>query len=297
MKKIIGVSLALVFSAASIAQSNDQVQNKNGVDIMPVSGEWGVGMNALPILNYLGNSFNGNAGNFNLNGDKFTNYWGANTIYGKYMISDDNAIRAQLRIGHFSNTYDNWVYDDTKNSPDSVVLDTYKTTSSFYNIGAGYEFRRGKTRLKGIYGGEAMYMYQQSQNAEYTYGNAYGLGNQAPTATSWFSWGGVNSEAATAERVIWSENGAFHGVGLRGFLGVEYYILPKICIGTEFGWSFMWGTTGEGTTRMEYFDPTGTDADGNVGVTTWRDVTTAGNRGWMVDTDNFNGSLYMMFYF
>jgi len=41
MKKIIGVSFALVVSAMSFAQSNDQIQNKNGVDIMPVSGEWG----------------------------------------------------------------------------------------------------------------------------------------------------------------------------------------------------------------------------------------------------------------
>ena len=294
MKKFIGVSLALVFSAASIAQSNDQVQNKNGVDMMPVSGEIGVGMNALPILNYFGNAFNGNAGNFNMGGDKFVNYWGANTIYGKYMLSDDNAVRAQIRIGQYNNNWYNWVTDDTKNDPDSLVMDSYSTQSSFYNIGAGYEFRRGKTRLKGIYGGEVMYMFQRTTAAQYSYGNTYGLGNPAPTATTWGPGGAVMSEGAIAERMVHVEGGNWHGAGLRGFLGVEYYIAPKICLGTEFGWAFTWGAQGEGSTRTEYFDPS---ADAGVGAIMWRDVTTAEMSGWSLDTDNFNGSLYLMFYF
>lgn len=201
MKKFIGVSLALVFSAASIAQSNDQIQNKNGVDIMPVSGEIGLGMNAVPILDFLGNAFNGAGGN-SIGGNKFTNYWGANTIYGKYMLSDDNAVRAQIRIGQYNNTWTNWVTDDTKNSPDSLVMDSFSHQSSFYNIGAGYEFRRGKTRLKGIYGGEVMYMFQRNSDAQFTYGNTFGLGNQAPTSTDWLPGGGINAEGAMGSRMV-----------------------------------------------------------------------------------------------
>lgn len=290
MKKIIGVSFALVVSAMSFAQSNDQIQNKNGVDIMPVSGEWGVGMNAIPIFNYIGNAFNGNTGNFNMGANKFVSYWASNTLFGKYMLSDDNAIRAQLRIGQYNNTYTNWVFDDTKNSPDSMVADTYKTSSSFYNIGVGYEFRRGKTRLKGIYGGEVMYMFQRGMSADYTYGNAYGIGNQAPTATNWFSWGGVASEAPIGERMVSQSGGNFNGMGLRGFVGVEYYIAPKICFGTEFGWGLMYGATSDMTTTTEFYD------NGNA-ITNTRNVVTAGNKGLSIDTDNFNGSLYLMFYF
>jgi hypothetical protein len=292
MKKIIGVSLALVLSASVFAQ-NEQVQNKNGVDMMPVSGEWGVGMNALPVINYIGNAFNGNTNNFNMNGNKFVNYWAGNTLFGKYMLSDDNAVRAQLRVGQFNTTYNNYVYSDRAMSPDSLVLDSYTTRSSFYNIGAGYEFRRGKNRLRGIYGGEVMYMFQRGVSRDYTYGNVFGVGNQAPTSTSWFNFGGVDTEGGLAQRLVSEKGGNFNGVGLRGFIGVEYYILPKICIGTEFGWGLMYGKTGEMTTTMEYFN-FGQPAGEEVIQT---QTTTAGNTNLSIDTDNFGGSLYMMFYF
>jgi hypothetical protein len=292
MKKIIGVSLALVFSAASFAQ-NEQIQNKNGVDMMPTSGEWGVGMNALPVINYIGNAFNGNTGNTFMSGTKFVNYWAGNTLFGKYMLSDDNAVRAQLRIGQYNTTYSNFVFSDRSTSPDSMVTDTYTTRSSFYNIGVGYEFRRGKNRLRGIYGGEVMYMFQRGISTDYTYGNGYGLGNQAPTATSWMPWGAVSGVSDMGERIVSSTGGNFNGAGLRGFIGVEYYVLPKICIGTEFGWGLMYGKTGESVTRSEYFD--GGQAAGSEVI--WREMKTAGSKGLSIDTDNFGGSLYMMFYF
>lgn len=289
MKKIIGVSLALVLSAVSFAQ-NEQIQNKNGVDMMPESGEWGVGMNALPVINYIGNAFNGNTGNFNMNGNKFVNYWAANTLFGKYMLSDNNAIRAQLRIGQYNNTYNNYVFNDRVANPDSLLKDTYTTHSSYYNIGVGYEFRRGKNRLRGIYGGEVMYMFQRGMSSDYTYGNGFGIGNQGPTATEWTSWGGVSNEAAHGQRVVSQKGGNYNGLGLRGFIGVEYYVLPKICIGTEFGWAAMFGATGEMATKMEHYDA-GLDA------TIWEQTVTAGSKGFSLDTDNFGGSLYMMFYF
>jgi len=293
MKKIIGVSFALVVSAFSFAQSNEQIQNKNGVDIMPVSGEWGVGMNALPMINFLGNSFNGNVGNFNMNGNKFVSYWASNTLFGKYMLSDNTALRAQLRIGQYNNTYDNWVFDDAKNDPDSLVLDQYKSAQSFYNIGVGYEWRRGKTRLRGIYGGEVMYMFTRGAKSEYTYGNALGLGNSAPTSTTWLGTTPF-SETPLAARTVSQTGGNFNGVGVRGFIGVEYYIAPKICFGTEFGWGVMYGATGSTETRTEWYDPT---ANAGVGAATFSDVKDGGSRGLSIDTDNFGGSLYMMFYF
>lgn len=293
MKKIIGVSFALVFSVASFAQ-NEQIQNKNGVDMMPVAGEWGVGMNALPVLHYIGNAFNGNTGNFNMAGNKFVNYWSGNTLFGKYMLSDDNAVRAHLRIGQTQWTYNNYVFMDRANSPDSLVMDTYTNTTSNYAIGGGYEFRRGKNRLRGIYGGEAMYMFNRGVSRDYTYGNGYGIGNQAPTATTWFTWGGVDTEGAMAERIVSERGGNYNGLGVRGFIGVEYYVLPKICIGTEFGWGIMYGKSGASVARTEFWSPTAANPTGEV---IWREVETPGSSGWNIDTDNFGGSLYMMFYF
>lgn len=297
MKRFIGTTLALVVSVSALAQSNDQIQNKNGVDIMPVSGEWGVGMNAAPVFQYVGNMFGYTANNTAMSGNKFVNYFAGNTLFGKYMLSDDNAVRGHFRFGEFSNTYSNWVYDDTKNSPDSLVMDTYTSKSSVYNIGVGYEFRRGKNRLRGIYGGEVMYQYQKSNRRSYDYGNQYGFGNPAPIATSWSSGGGVFGENPDAERIVSQTFGAYNGFGVRGFVGVEYYIAPKICFGTEFGWGLMYGKTGEGKTVTEYWDPTATATDGSTGAVMNNEVITAGSKGFSLDTDNFGGSLYLMFYF
>lgn len=285
--------MALFFSAASIAQSNDQVQNKNGVDIMPVAGEIGVGMNALPIFEYVGDLFGYTGNNTALSGNKFVSYFAGNTLFGKYMLSDNNAVRAHLRIGQFNNVYENMVFDDTQNDPDMLVTDTYTTRSSFYNFGVGYEFRRGKTRLRGTYGGELLYTFVRGTSTDYAYGNAYGAGNPAPTSTTWFSFGGVSGEGAVAERPLETYGGNFNGLGLRAFAGVEYYIAPKICFGTEFGWSINAGMTGEATTRTEYWDPT---ADGTGGVA-YRDVLSSGSKGIAIDTDNFGGALYFMFWF
>ena len=293
MKRILGVSLALVFSAASFAQ-NEQIQNKNGVDMMPVSGEWGVGMNALPVINYIGNAFNGNTSNTFMGGNKFVNYWAGNTLFGKYMLSDDNAVRAQFRIGQYNWTYNNYVFNDRAGNPDSLVMDTYVSRSTDINIGAGYEFRRGKNRLRGIYGGELMFMHSSGVNTDFSYGNAFGIGNQGPTATSWNPWGSVAGEGALGTRMVSQNGGAYNGIGLRGFIGVEYYVLPKICIGTEFGWGATYGKTGESTSRMEYWSAT---AANPTGETIWYETKTSSSSGLSIDTDNFGGSLYMMFYF
>lgn len=293
MKKVIGVSLALVFSVASIAQSNEQIQNKNEVDIMPVKGEFAIGMNAVPVLNYVGNIFGLTSSNNSMSGNKFVNYFASNTLFGKYMISDNNAVRAHLRIGQYNNTFQNEVFDDTQNDPDALVMDTYKSNSSVYNLGIGYEWRRGKTRLRGIYGGELMYQYQRGTSTEYTYGNAFGTTNPAPTSTTWFSSGGVINENPDAERLVSSKNGSFNGIGVRAFAGIEYFIAPKICLGTEFGWGIMGGFSGASKTVSESWDPT---ANG-TGAVVNDEVIGSKGRSLSADTDNFGGSLYLMFYF
>jgi len=298
MKKILIISLAFLSASTSFSQSNDQIQNKKGVDILPVKGEFAVGMDASPFLNYIGDIFGSNSSNTALNGNKFmTNYFGSNTIYGKYMISNNNAIRLNMRITdtHSNNKYN--VYDDLVNSPDSTVLDSRKGYNNAFNIGAGYEFRRGKNRLRGIYGADVFYMTSKNSTT-YEYGNAFSTGNQTPTSM-YDSNGSFQGGSGTsiAERRTENKSGRTHGVGLRGFVGIEYYIAPKICIGSEFGYGFSYSNTSESKIITERFSPTATDADGNVGTVVTRETTTAGSSNFGFNTDNFNGALYLMFYF
>ena len=293
MKKIIGLSFILMASTLTFAQENDQVQNKNGVDIMPVQGEFAIGMNAVPVFNFVGDLFGYTGSNNALGGNKFVSYFSSNTLFGKYMLTDNTAIRAHFRIGMDNFSYQNEVFNDTDNDPENLVMDTYKHSNSTYNIGLGYEWRLGKTRLRGLYGGELLYQHQSGASFDYEYGNTFGNGNPAPTSTEWSSFGEVMNENPAAERQVSFNGGNFNGIGIRAFAGLEYYIAPKICIGTEFGWGLMGGWNGQSSSVTESWDPTANA----TGAIVRDEIIGYKGTSWNLDTDNFGGSLYFMFYF
>ncbi|MFK8038178.1 MAG: hypothetical protein AB8B74_07820 [Crocinitomicaceae bacterium] len=298
MKKIVGISIAMLSCSLSFSQGNPQVQNKNGVDIMPIKGEFAIGINATPFLTYFGNIFGYTNSNTILNSNKFiSNSFGGNTIYGKYMLTNNNALRASFRIADSDRLFKYDVFDDGKNSPDSTVVDTRNIDQNTINLGFGYEFRRGTTRLRGLYGGDVM-LFRTHSNNEYSYGNGFSLGNQTPTSSfnANGSYQGTNGRNV-AERLLMSKSGTTLGAGLRAFAGVEYFFAPKMCIGTEFGWTMTVSRTGQSVRKTEQFDPNATAEDGTVGGIVIKEDFTSGARTFNLDTDNFNAALYLMFYF
>jgi len=265
---------------------NDNLTNKNGKTILPEAGEIGLGFSAMPVFSYVGNMFNGNTNNNSLGNNKFASMFNENAIFGKYMLDNKTAVRAHFRINIDNSKFTNYVINDVQNSPDSMTTDILKQKSQRYVIGGGYEKRRGNGRVQGIYGGDAVFMFEKSTSS-YEYGNQFGMLNQAPTSTTDF----VNNQSASlGMRNSSSASGNTVGLGIRPFVGVEYYVAPKISLGAEFGWSLMFSSTGDGTMDKEYYEP----ASGNV---LYKTVNTGGNSNFSLDTDNFNGAIYLMFYF
>jgi len=298
MKKILGISIVMLSCSLGFSQENTQMQNKNGIDIMPVKGEFAVGINAAPFLTYIGDMFGRTGSNNPLTGNKFmSDYFGSNTVYGKYMLTNDNAVRANFRLTDQKYTYKYNVFNDAANSPDSTVEDTRFNMYSEFNIGLGYEFRRGKSRLKGIYGGEVIFLRSQTKT-RYEYGNALSSANQTPTSAfnANGSYMGTNG-SPVAERIESNIQSRTLGMGLRAFVGVEYYFTPKMCIGTEFGQALTYTANKTATVTTNYFDPNATAADGSTGSVLNNVSETAGQRYFGLNTDNFNGSIYLMFYF
>jgi hypothetical protein len=132
MKKLI-LSLVLV---ASIGVANAQetktnchetCKTKNGTPILPVAGEWSLGFDAVPVLNYFGNLLNSGENSASID------FQQANTIVGSYMKTDNTAYTGKLGIG-FTNK------DESGESAYNVTL------------GAGLQKFRGTTRLRGYYG-------------------------------------------------------------------------------------------------------------------------------------------------
>ena len=321
MKKILSISLGLLLAGVSIAQSddqvkdnagkeekpekvkvekvkvekvkaevsNDQIQNKNGVDMMPVKGEFaiGTGINMVTFTGFLGNMLNNNTGN-NLGNSLYrSNGLGGVMVFGKYMTSDNNA----YRLGFYNDGFDVKerfeVYDDLSNDPDTVVLDTYRQNFSSTTISVGYEFRRGKTRLRGIYGADALVSWSGGYHETYSYGNAMTYQNMAP----------LNFMGNEAERTLTTDGGAAFGLGVRAFAGVEYFVTPKICIGTEFGWSINYTNTSKSKEVTERFDIFAIDADNPLGQVVTKETNVLGSRSITSGLDNANSQIYVTFYF
>lgn len=284
-KMMLGVVGACVMTFSVTAQ-DETLTNKNDMPILPEAGEFAIGFNAVPILNWVGNTFNNTNNNQFIGQNKFVSNLGQNVLFGKYMLEDKVAIRGHLRVGIDDFTQKNYVIDDTKNSPDSLVTDMANFNNQVYVVGAGYEFRRGKGRVQGIFGGDVFYMHTR-ESETYDYGNTFGTLNQAPTTTTNF---GNGNNAPRGERIVMDKDGSTNGVGVRPFAGIEFFFAPKMSIGAEFGWQIMYFSQGEGSTVTEYFEP-------STGEILNRKQFNAGSNGWAIDTDNFNGALFLMFYF
>jgi hypothetical protein len=164
-------------------------------------------------------------------------------IRGKYFTSATMAYRGGVRIGFGSNTWRNEVddqSDDAATTPPTFptehprVEDTWKRSYTGITLSGGLEVRKGKTRLQGYYGAELWVSFGGNKNT-FTYGNALNTNTDASSvdgavgtdyATDWTASGinnGTTDEYGNAARYTEIKVSTM-AVGLRGFIGVEYFI-------------------------------------------------------------------------
>lgn len=284
MKKIMSIATT-VFCAfglfAQDAESTVDMQSKRGVSILPQEGDFGLGVNAVPFLNYLGNSFNNSTGNTTA----FNFLSSEQMIFGKYFLADDLAIRGSLRFASNSFTENNYVNDDASTSPEVFVQDSRTSVNHFYGVSGGLEKRRGEGRLQGYYGGELMLGWSRN-TLNQSYGNAMSGSNPTPTTTTDFNTG---ASSAQDTRLVSETSGNTYMIHARGFVGVEYFFAPRISIGGEFGWGpgFEIGNDGLRTVETVNAENERNEISRNL----------AGSNSFMMDTDNLAGSIRLMFHF
>jgi len=283
-KSIFAVALVLGATSTTLAQEEKQYT--------PVSGDWAVGIDATPFLNYFGNLIGGNDGN---TAPTWTYLTTNQQITGKYFAADDMAYRGSLRIGFGSVKGSNMVFQDGSAAPTYPALpleveDTYKDGGMDIGLSGGIEWRKGSGRLVGFYGGELGVAFS-STSSTYTYGNAMTI--TGATTTDW----GTNMTTDTygnGARITAEKSGMTTSFGLRGFIGAEYFVLPKMSIGGEFGWGLGFMSMGAGSVDLESTD------GATIGTQT---LETAGASAFGFDTDINNsvfgpaGSLKLTFHF
>ena len=101
-KKILFVAAILGASFGAVAQD----ENADKV-YTPEAGNWVIGFGAAPVINYIGNMFNGSTGNSL--GSDFVN--SDNVLFGKYYKDATTAYRGSLRIQNYSISQD--ILNDT----------------------------------------------------------------------------------------------------------------------------------------------------------------------------------------
>jgi hypothetical protein len=321
--------IALAFTVSTTFAQD--LTSKKGEQILPEAEDWSIGADATPFLQYMGNFFGktttNNAPTFN-----FLNPSSPLFITGKYFVEAQKAYRAGVRIGLGTVTNREMVADRsarsmaqaTPTAPSTYPAgaaqkeNVWKRSTTNIGLSVGIEKRKGKTRLQGYYGGEAGIAFSSSKD-KFTYGNSLNPNGAAITpssnprvvVTGEDSFSGASNVTASTfssipgmvgdARVTERKNGSSFTFGVRGFIGVEYFVLPKISLGGEFGWGL--GLTTFGKTKTTYES----EGDDNVALTdnTTGTTTIEGSKDgqFILDINNANsmfgpsGSLRLNFHF
>jgi len=285
------IILAFGLSAMTLGQTDSpegsdgpNLVSKKGVTILPEEGELAIGIDAWPFLNYLG-SFLSNAG-ASAPWVDYPDIGGLAGIYAKYMLSSNLAIRANFR-GDFGSVSDIYVVPQSTLFYDPLapqfVEDVVTATSNQLHLGVGIEKLRGKSRVQGKYGAELVFGYEKYTTA-YNYGNSITNEFNRPAT--------YNNIYNGAERILndYLDKGLY--VGIRGFLGAEFFIGPKISLGGEFGYSFIYQWSQNRITEYQYWDSSAQQVS-----TVIRETNNTGYDDFLLGIDQLDGSITLFLYF
>lgn len=319
-KIIIAVSLMLMPAAVfaqdmeeddsqSLQQEEVQKPNKKGKKALelPKAGDFGIGVDLVPVLRYVGNIFTGvNDGN----GTNYTGFGGeqvlinnvvnpAVSIMGRYMITDNWV--ARLNFGIIAEVTQTAVYqpDDAAREMDPMsqaqVVDTWNSSLAGGSVALGVQYRFGKRRVQGYAGADLIYGFGIEKN-EYSYGNAITELNQSPNRED--TW---EEPRPGTEPSQWSDafvlsssnvNGAashVFGAGLN--IGMEIFLTSYMSLGGEISFTFLGTYVPQQYQVLEGFNTYSNS------VETWNELVSPETYSFDCGTENLGGKLYMMFYF
>ena len=183
------------------------------------------------------------------------------------MIDENTAYRAKARFG-INRTSKDTLVNKVGSTTGETVTDNSKESGFALSLSAGIQHYKGKGRLRGFYGAEGMLGISKNGSKSYEYGNPIAANNP-----------GV--------RTLKDTKGMSLSIGLRGFIGAEYFFAPKMSIGAEFGYGITLTTTGKGTKEQEEWDN---------GVIT-RTTKPGGGSSFNLDVDNANSAITFSIYF
>jgi|JI10StandDraft_1071094.scaffolds.fasta_scaffold248304_2 hypothetical protein len=283
--------VAILILCVSAFRAQDLL-SKNGEPILPEAKDWSIGLDASKFFKNFAFDFTSNA----------------QTINGKYFIDAKTAYRFGLRLGFNSWTSKEFVTDRVAATssvsafPAQVAVkeNSWRRSNGVVGLGFGIEKRRGKTRLQGFYGAEGS-VFVSVSNDKFTYGNALnasalntvGVDTVGDAMRSPVFGKAANVQKVAIQgvsgysRMLERKNGLGFSLGARAFVGADYFVLPKMSIGGEFGWGFAFTLVGRSETTWESI---GQSTIQGASAASVKPTTVDGSQSssFKLDTDNYN---------
>ena len=280
----------LLITLCVLTFTNVKAQEDAKKAYLPEQGDIAISLDATPVLNFIGNMFNGTEenefGNFPNGTFRINDITPNVSISGKYMLTDNFAVRANIGAQIHSVTTREYVCDDLANITNPLnedkLIDSRINTKNGISALLGVEYHKGKNRIQGIFGAGALIGFNNVKE-KYQYANALTTINQNPSSAFATMTNGYRTLSNTTKSNIF--------FGVVGNIGVEYFIAPKISLGAEVNLSVYAVNEGQTYTVTEGYNSK-TDC-----VETRTELSTPGNRTLVFGTDNLGGSLYLSFYF
>jgi hypothetical protein len=294
MKNLILIICVTLLTLPAIAQEiSSPLLNKKGNPILPEAKDWSIGFDANFIIDYFGNLFNNSTSN---PGGK-PDFLAPNTIIVKMMKTDRLAWIGLARIGNVATKMNAPINDQlSTGNPKFLTTDTWKSDSMNIALGVGFQKFKGKGRLQGVYGATVEVDFSRKKDT-YTYGNdideTHPLNADTTSSdqnTTVFGSGitGI-SNVGSYGRLLDSKSGAMFAIGVRGFIGIEYFFATKMSLGAQYGWGIAFGSRKQGEYTAEMLDANSDKITVN-GKTNDLSI-------FYVDTDNASGQVSLNFYF
>lgn len=285
--------ILLLILIINFVQAQD-LTSKMGEPILPQAKDWCIGVDATKLIKKASFDFTSNA----------------QTLNGKYFVNAKTAYRFGLRVANNRWASTNIVRDRSQSTSTVVAYPAtfptkenkwVRSTGSF-GLSFGIEKRRGVTRLQGLYGVEGSVFISSSKD-EFTYGNKLNASplnkidvdtkNDAMTSNVLGNANNIDTSSQSriqgiigSARVIKRKDGIGFSIGARAFIGAEYFVLPKLSIGGEFGWGLGYTINGRSSSVVE-----SKGISTNTSSESVKQTTIDGPRNNSFRLDNDNGSL------
>lgn len=288
-KIVVTILFVLLINCLSLAQS---ITNKEGDTILPRKGNWGIALDATKLIK---------EARFD-----FTSSTQAITV--KYFKNANTAYRIGARIGMSSYVTKEKEIDRLASTSTVIAYpaaeplktNTWQRNTSVYGITFGVEKRRGSGRLVGVYGVEGG-VFISTLRDKFSYGNALSADPSNPVVvtsadamTSNVFGNANNIDTVPAiqgvqgsARIIERKNTPAVTLGARAFIGAEYFFIPRMSIGAEFGWGLTLSYAGRTETQYESIGQS--NIQGNTSRLVNRTTIDGGTNNFTVlDTDHGN---------